>query len=152
MMISVSFSLDSKNRYFPKTTKNEQFDVFLIPVKMYHYWTNNQKLKIKGVKKIVIQLTEELDDTFFLPPGSELGAITVLTVRFDFQHCLSLNHVKDKRSYFIQNYQQAILQLSNRLEWSKEVSEIFKESFSKTMACVESDVYPIDFDPQKIIN
>lgn len=151
LILSVYNSGNSKfNTYFNANLGHFLKDgpnVFHLPLKLYNYWARKEKLNIRGVKKIVVEISEFHHGGLLLP-GTALGAIVQSNNYFNFEHLISIEELDEKRLYFIMCYHQILKNLCIEFGWD---IGIFKVVYEKTVECIKLNSYPKDFDEKKIV-
>lgn len=126
---------------------NGKTDIFYLSLRLYNYWAQKEKIKIKGVRKIVVEFFDR-PGSYTNPPDPILGAIMRCGRFLDFEKLKTMDDIVEQRLYYIETYHQIMEGLCAEFGWDEKV---FRSVYEKTIQGLKDQLYPKDFDPKKII-
>jgi len=122
-------------------------EVTTTTLKLYNFWANKKKLKIKGVKKISISFERQPNIQKINAPIPMVGAVSIIEVSFDFDAFWSIKNDGLKQIFFLDALNDIIANAAKELNWPLDK---LSESYAMTKENILNNTIPEKFDPDSI--
>jgi hypothetical protein len=120
--------------------------IFTLPSYLYSYWLFKKKVKIKGAKKISMELSE-FEEGLMPIPRIVSTSIVRYNCKFDFEKLISIESEVDQQLMVLDRMHASVLKIAEEYNWDKS---IFEDVYRQTYENIRNDSVPEEFWNVKI--
>ncbi|WP_146151526.1 hypothetical protein [Dyadobacter jiangsuensis] len=150
MMVTLYPALNSKYRDYIKINYGNIFlrdpVIFTLPSYLYSYWLCKRKVKIKGARKISMELSE-FEERLMPIPRIVSTSIVGYNCKFDFEKLISIEDKMDQQLMVLDKMHLSVLNIAKEYGWDKRV---FEDVYSQTYENIKNGSIPEEFWNVKI--
>lgn len=133
MMIILYSAINSKYKSYLDANYGNIFlkdpGVFTLPSYLYSYWLCKRGIKIKGARKISMEMTE-FEDGIIPVPRSVSTSIIAYNCNLDFERLISIEKYVDKQLMVLERMHESVLRIAQEYDWDKNIfDEIYKYTY-----------------------